>query len=170
MNLILTGLVTESSFKVQPETPGAAAPWRNLVRNRLEFPGADSALSQYLTPVSGSNYLFSNFPAVRLNGSTLYNDLGLPATFASLFLLHLRVAAYRPDLPVSGSVAVTASDFFGTGGHNCGTLNPGDELIRTKTAGFTLLSTSALHLAVTSPLNLAIELLLLGVETTGTAS
>lgn len=170
MNLTLTGLVTESSFKIQPETPGAVSPWRNLVRNRLEFPTADGALSQYLTPVANGNYLFDNFPSVHLNGSAINNDLSLPAAFTSLFLLHLRIAPYRPDLEASGNVAVTATDLFGTGAHNCGVLNPGDELIRTKKAGFTLLSTSALQLAVTNPVNLAIELLVLGIETTGGAS
>jgi hypothetical protein len=167
MNLLLTGLVTESHFQVQPETPGAVAAWRNITRGRLEFPTADGALSQYLTPVAGITYTFDNFPAVELNGDAITNDIGVAAAFTSLFLLHLRVAAYRPDLAASGNVAVTITDLFGTGAHNCGVLQPGDEIVRTKKAGFTLLSTSALTLVVTSPVNLAIELLAIGIEAPG---
>jgi len=112
-------------------------------------------------------YTFDNFPAVHLNGVAINNDIGVPATFATLFLLHLRVAPYRPDLAASGEVAATITDMFGSGAHNCGVLTPGDEIVRTKKAGFTLLSTSELELVVTNPVNLAIELLLLGIETTG---
>src|SRR6188768_153793 len=132
MNLLLTGLVTESHFQVQPETPGASAPWRNITRGRLEFPTADGALSQFLTPVAGITYTFDNFPAVELNGDAIANDIGMAAAFTTLFLLHLRVAPYRPDLASSGNVAVTITDLFGTGAHNCGVLQPGDEIVRTK--------------------------------------
>lgn len=167
MNLLLTGLVTESHFHVQPEAPGAAAAWRNITRGRLEFPTADGALSQYLTPVASVTYTFDNFPAVELNGDAITNDIGVAAAFSTLFLLHLRIAPYRPDLPSSGSVAVRFTDLFGTGAHNCGVLQPGDEIVRTKKAGFTLLSTSELELVVTNPVNLAVELMLLGIESGG---
>jgi len=167
MNLLLTGLVTESYFQVQPETAGAAAAWRNLTRGRLEFPTADGAISQYLTPVAGVTYTFDNFPAVELNGSPVMNDIGLAAAFANFHLLHLRIAPYRPDIAASGSVAATLTDLFGTGAHDCGILSIGDELIRTKKAGFELISTSKLELVVTDPVNLAIELMLLGTETSG---
>jgi len=167
MNLTMTGLVTESHFKIQPETAGAAALWRNITRGRVEFPTADGAISQYLTPVSDVTYTFENFPAVELNSAPILTAVGLPAAFEGLYLLHLRVAAYRPDLPSSGTVAATLTDLFGAGAHDCGILNIGDELIRTKKMGFPLIATSALALVVNDPVNLAIEIMLIGTETTG---
>lgn len=167
MNIILTGLVTESYFQVQPETPGAASAWRNITRGRVEFPTADGAISQYLTPVADITYMFDNFPAVHLNGSPLINDIGIAAAFAGLYHMHLRIAPYRADLPASGTVAATLTDLFGAGAHDCGIFHVGDELIRTKKMGFELLSTSSLELVVTDPVNLALELVVIGTETTG---
>ena len=133
----------------------------------MEFPTADGAISQYLTPVADVTYTFDNFPAVELNGSPIINDVGLPAAFAGLYHLHLRIAPYRPDLAASGTVAATLTDLFGTGAHACGLFAVGDELIRTKKMGFELISTSVLELVVNDPVNLALELLIIGTETTG---
>jgi hypothetical protein len=162
-------LVTESSFQLTPS--GASSAFRNIARGRVEFPAADAGLSQYLTPIADTVYTFDNFPAVHRNGAVITNDVGLPAAFARLHLLHLRIAAYRPDLPSSGTVGVVLTDMFGTGALDFGALDIGDELPLTrKREGFLLLSTSALVLTVTDPVNLAIEMIIAGKETAGGVS
>lgn len=159
MTLSLTGLITESFYKGEN--------YRGIARQRLELPTADGALYQLLTPLATATYTVDAFPAAELNGTPLNNDLALPVAFAGLYLLHIRVGKHRQDLPAAGTVAITLTDLFGTGTADCGVLEVGDELIRTKLKGFAVISTSALELVVTDPDNLALEIMILGPETTG---
>lgn len=170
MILTMTGLVIESYYKVQPETDDIAAPWRNSLRRRTEFPAADGALFLYLTPCGSVTWVFDDFPVVKKDGVVIPNDLGLDATFADLFLLHLKIDRHRQDLEASGSVVATRTDLFGAGEFEHAPLGVGDDIVESRAAGVSLISTSKLELAVTDPVNMAITLVLIGRETSPTPS
>lgn len=163
--LYLAGLETSSMVKVAEEAAGTGG-FRSLDSVRTSFPTADGAIHQLLLPLATHTYVYNSFPAMALDGAPVETLLGEPAAFEGLYLLHIRIGAYDDRLPATGTVAVTLTDMFGSGAADYGTLQAGDEIIRTKKKGFALISTSALQLVVTDPVNLNIEILFLGPETT----
>ncbi len=163
--LYFAGLETFSGVKVEEAAAGTGG-YRSLESVRTSFPTADGAIYQRLLPLVTGTYTYDNFPAMELGGSPVQTLLNEPAAFEGLYLLHIRVSAYDPDLPATGTVDVTLTDMFGAGTADYGTLHAGDNIVRTKVKGFPLISTSALTIDVTDPGNMMIEILFLGPETT----
>ena len=163
--LYFAGLETASFFKIAEEAEGTGG-YRGMESARTSFPTADGGIYQKLIPLATATYTFDNFPAMELDGTPVQTLLDLPAAFEGLYLLHIRVGTHDEDLPATGTVAVTLTDMFGTGAADYGTLQPGDEIVRTNGHGFALIGTSALELVVTDPDNMKIEIIFLGPETT----
>ena len=163
MILSLAGIIAEASFQAQPDVGDAV--FRGIPRRRLEFPDADSALYQLLTPVAAGTYTYDQFTSqIRLDTVGLLNENGDPCLFARLFALQLSVQPYRPDLPASGYVAAAFTALFAPSSHTH-TLYAGDIcLLSCGGSGTPLNGSTALALTLTAPVNLAIELILIGTE------
>lgn len=162
MDLLTPGYIAESYFMATPS--GGPAVLRSIQRRRQEFPAADSAYYSALTPLAAGTYVFDQLTTqMRLDGLGLLNEAGTAAKFARGYLLHLAVSAYRPELPAAGAVTATFAGLFTTGTHY---LDAGDSCLFSCSGatGSPFSGSSSLSLAVASPANLLLELLIIGKE------
>lgn len=161
LTLQTPGFITESGY--QALVSGSSV-FRSIRRRRLEFTDSDSAVYQLITPVTGGVYTYDQFTSqVRLNTTGLLNEAGTALKFARAYLLHMQVVAYREDQPASGSVSAAFTALFAASATHALTI--GDAcLFACNGSGTSLSGSTALALTVTSPVNLAIELLIIGKE------
>jgi len=158
-------ILFESGFGWTPPTPGAAGSFRGVASDRVEV-AATSAIKLNLLPTSTTTYLLDNFPAIELDGASVQTLSGFAASFEKVKGIHIRVSAYDPDSASSGTVTVTLTDLFGTQ-DSAHILGIGDNLAITRRTGITAVGTTAVQLVATSPVNLRIEVILLGDAVSG---
>lgn len=153
-------ILFESGFLWQPPTAGATGAFRGVASDRVEL-AVDSAIKLNLLPTAAGTYLIDNFPAVELADVPIQTLSGFAASFAKIKGIHVRVSAYDPDSASSGSVTVTMTDIFNPqdAAHILGI---GDSIAMTRKTGVSTVATSAISLAVSSPVNLRIEVMLFG--------
>lgn len=150
----------ESGFLWTPPTPGVAGSFQGVASDRVELT-ATSAIKLNLLPTSTTTYLLDNFPAIELDGAAVQTLSGYAASFDKIKGVHIRVSAYDPLSASSGTVTATLTDVFGTQ-DSAHILGIGDNLALTRRAGITAVGTTAIQLVATSPVNIRIELILIG--------
>jgi hypothetical protein len=150
----------ESGFLWTPPTPGVAGSFQGVAASRVEL-DSTSAIKLNLLPTSTTTYLLNNFPAIQLGGSAVQTLSGFAASFDKVKGIHVCVSAYDPLSASSGTVTATLTDLFGTQ-DSAHVLGIGDNLALTRRAGVTAVGTTAIQLVATSPVNLRVELILIG--------
>lgn len=150
----------ESGFLWTPPTAGVAGSFQGVASDRVEMT-ASSAIKLNLLPTSTTTYLLDNFPAIELDGAAVQTLSGYAASFDKIKGVHIRVSAYDPLSASSGTVTATLTDVFGTQ-DSAHILGIGDNLALTRRAGITAVGTTAIQLVATSPVNLRVELILIG--------
>lgn len=168
MNLPSSSITFSSEFFSQPATPGASGTFRAIASDRVEF-AADSAIKLNLLPTSTTTYTINNFPAVQLGGAAIININGFAASFAKIKGIHIRVSAYDPDSASSGTVAVTITDLFNPS-DAAHVLGIGDSMAITRKDGSVAAATSAISIVANSPVNLRIEVILIGDVVSGSGT
>ena len=158
-------IVFESGFSLTPPTAGAAGSFRGVAADRVEV-SATSAIKLNLLPVSTTTYLLDNFPAIELDNVSVQTLSGFAASFEKVKGIHIRVSAYDRDSARSGTVTVTLTDLFGTQ-DSAHILGIGDNIALSRRTGVTAVGTTAVQLVATSPVNLRIEVILLGDAVSG---
>jgi hypothetical protein len=178
MNLVRAYGSAESGYHVAPAVPGAAMPYRSLLRrSTVDFtapaPAATAALYRLFTPNAGSpsslSITYADFDtALTIDGAAALDDDGDPAAFGTVQLIHIRVFPYGLTAVPSGTVVAEMSDLLASGTTTSQVMGPGaqgeggDEYFQTCRAGYATNSGSTLALTVTDPVNLAIEVILIG--------
>jgi hypothetical protein len=158
-------IVFESGFSWTPPTAGAAGSFRGVASDRVEV-SATSAIKLNLLPVATTTYLLDNFPAIELDNVSVQTLSGFASSFEKVKGIHIRVSAYDPDSASSGTVTATLTDLFGTQ-DSAHILGIGDNIAITRRTGITAVGTTAVQLVATSPVNLRIEVILLGDAVSG---
>jgi hypothetical protein len=161
-------IVFESGFSWTPPTAGAAGSFRGVATDRVEV-AATSAIKLNLLPVATTTYLLNNFPAIELGGVSVQTLSGFASSFEKVKGIHIRVSAYDPDSASSGTVTVTLTDLFGTQ-DSAHILGIGDNIAITRRTGITAVGTTAIQLVATSPVNLRLEVILLGDAVSGSGT
>jgi hypothetical protein len=168
MNLPSSSITFSSEFFSQPATAGASGTFRAIASDRVEF-AADSAIKLNLLPTATTTYTINNFPAVQLGGAAIININGFAASFAKIKGIHIRVSAYDPDSASSGTVSVTITDLFNPSDVSH-VLGIGDSLAITRKDGIPSAAGSAISIVATSPVNLRIEVILIGDVVSGSGT
>jgi hypothetical protein len=168
MNIPSASITFSSEFFSQPPTAGASGTFRAIASDRVEF-ACDSAIKLNLLPTSGTTYTINNFPSAQLNGSAIININGFAASFSKIKGIHIRVSAYDPDSEASGTVSVAITDLFNPSDATH-VLGIGDSMAITRKAGISSVATSAIVLTVNSPVNMRIEVILLGDVVSGSGT
>jgi hypothetical protein len=168
MNLPSSSITFSSEFFSQPATAGASGTFRAIASDRVEF-AADSAIKLNLLPTVTTTYTINNFPAVQLGGAAIININGFAASFAKIKGIHIRVSAYDPDSASSGTVSVTITDLFNPSDVSH-VLGIGDSLAITRKDGIPSAATSAISIVANSPVNLRIEVILIGDVVSGSGT
>lgn len=150
----------ESGFLWTPPTPGVSGSFQGVASDRVEL-SATSAIKLNLLPTATTTYLLDNFPAIELDNIAVQTLSGYAASFDKIKGVHIRVSAYDPLSASSGTVTATLTDVFGTQ-DSAHILGIGDNIALTRRAGVTAVGTTAIQLVATSPVNLRIELILIG--------
>lgn len=135
--------------------------FRGLPRRLMNFPDTDVFYWLQLTPLANGTHTIDELDTgLKLNTVAQTDADGDPILFETVYAVHLAVSAYNPGLPASGTVTAGFTSLFTTGGHS---LEPGGACLFTcGPDGYAAGSSSELVLGVTSPVNMLIELLIIG--------
>lgn len=153
-----------AEFQWQAGTPGAVGHFRQIQRRAAGI-AATSAVKIRILPGASGTFTLQDFPDVKLNDGfslpAVLDIAGNPVDLKKIKGVAVVVSAYDDSEPASGTVNVTMSDFFGSGGVT-EPMGIGDVMAKTCAAGVTLSGTSEIEFEVSSSSNMSIEIVLLG--------
>jgi hypothetical protein len=134
---------------------------------RQEFPTNNTELRLRWLPVGTVSTTLAAFLTAVTKDAVEYHNPGTdtPLQFDTLNNLTIRIRPYDDLLPSSGSIVVILTDLLHAGGVsslNSPSLQTGSQMILSQSNPYTVLSTTALQLAATDAVNLAVDVLITG--------
>lgn len=138
---------------------------RSIGPRRLERIGDTDAdmffFKRWVPTGSFVNPAFSNWPDVEENSVACTDEDGSALSLEKICQIHFLCFAYLPDETASGSATISCTgmlDGF------TGMIRPGGELLlgNSEASATSLVNTDSLDISFTSPVNLALEMLIIG--------